>query len=274
MSFQPINDDHAIQSATVAIGLARPLSWTTIETIIKSPLDWRRDLPAIEFPQLADIQINPQTGSPIGRMTRGVEFSHKRPDGSASWLLSVIGTEIKTITTIYTRWKPTWEKAGDILIGVAEQLALAEKDNGNSISGVSLLVTDVFLTEDQNPDYSELFARTDDIPAAVFRRGKIWHAHSGWFDQRSSGSILNHLNIEAKTGADEMSPIGAPEDRLRVVVQHNQIYRPQTPIAFKPPVDALIDALSTEVPLMHDKNKSLVASLLTETMQNRIKIKD
>ncbi len=272
MSFQPINDDHAIQSASFVILLSRPVAWSSIEAIMKSPLDWRRDLPATDLTQTFEIQVNPQTGAPQGRGTRGVEFSHKRPDGSASWSLDVLGTEIKVTTTIYTRWKPTWEKAGNILINVAGQLASVEKDKGNTVPGLSLIMTDVFFPDNATPDYSQLLAQTDEIPASVFRRGKFWHSYTGWFDERPSGSILHQLNIEAKSATQETPSI--PNEKPHVVIQHNQFYRPRTPMAFDLSTGPLQDAILSEFPVMHDANKQLLRSLLTEQVQDRIKIRD
>jgi uncharacterized protein (TIGR04255 family) len=273
MAFQPINDDHAIQSAAIGIVLNKPISWSSVESIIKSPLDWRRELPAIELAQVLDVQINPQTGSPTNRLTRGVEFSHKRPDGTASWLLNVLGQEIKVATTLYTRWDPTWAKAGDILIGAAGHLAMLEKDKQIGVTAISLGVTDFFSTADSQPDFSELFAPNDRMPSAILRQRKLWHSYTGWFSERPTGNVLNQLNIDARTGTDETSNAGVSDDRIRILIQHNQFFRPQTPIPFDTSHEGeLQDVMRSEIPLMHEANKSILKELLTPSMQARIKV--
>ncbi|WP_063688840.1 hypothetical protein [Bradyrhizobium stylosanthis] len=271
MPFRPLNDDHAIHSAAFGIALSQPIAWSSIEAVIKSALDWRRELPAIDLPQYVDVQINPNTGAPGGRLVRGVEFSHKRPDGSASWLLSILNNEIKVVATVYTRWQPTWAKAGDILIGAVEQLALHEKDRNNTITGNSLIVTDVFLCDDETPNYVELFGSSREIAPAIFERGRLWHNHTGWFAERPSGNILNQLNVDVRPNAGDMVIRGAPDEMLRVVVQHTQLFRPTEPPLLSPS-DKLEDAIASEFPVMHDANKAVMRSLLSLDIQTTINL--
>jgi len=271
MPFQPLNDDHAIFAAAFGITLDKPLSAAAVNSLVKSPLDWRKELPAIELSQSVDFQINPQTGQPVNRLTRGVDFSHKRPDGSASWQLEVMGPEIRVSTTLYTRWDPTWAKAGDILIGVTGQLVQEEKERGIGVQSVALLVTDVFSTDDDQPDYSELFVTDgNEIPARILRRGRLWHSHTGWFADRPGGRVLNQVNVDARTGTDGNSIRGLRDDQTRVVVQHNQIFRPSGPLPFDE--KEIEDCLLREVPLMHIANKSILKEILTPAMQDRIKV--
>jgi hypothetical protein len=271
MPFQPINEDHAIHNAAFGITLSRAIAWSSVSSLVKSPLDWRRDLPAIELSQFVDVQLNPQTGQPVNRLVRGVEFSHKRPDGSASWQLDVLGTEIKVATSLYTRWEPTWAKAGNILLEVAGQLANVDGEQGQTVTAIAMTVTDIFWTEDIEPDYSELFnPATDHISHAVLRSGRLWHSHSGWFVGRPEGRVLNQLNVDARTGTDDSSIPGLPDDRTRVVIQHNQVYRPTIPIPF--PANAVQDVTLFEVPLMHAQNKSMLREILSPSMQERIKV--
>lgn len=272
MPFDPVNDDHAIQMAGFALGLTKPLPWSMINSVLASPLDWRRELPALELTQTMELHLNPQTGQPVNRVMRGVQFSHKRPDGSSSWQLDVLGSEIRIMTTLYTRWNATWEKAGDILMGIAGQLGQLEKERDIRINSIGLLVVDVFSTEDESPDYSDLLIEDSrDIPSRVLNAGKFWHSHTGWFNEQANGRVLNQLNIDARNGGGENSIPGIPDDRTRVVVQHNQVFRPGEPIPLAADKD-LEDALLTEMPSMHSQNKLTLRSILIPEMQSRIKV--
>ena len=272
MPFQPLNDDHAIQAVGFALGLTKPLPWSMINSVLASPLDWRRELPALELTQTMELQLNPQTGQPVNRIMRGAQFSHKRPDGSSSWQLDVLGSEIRIMSTLYTRWDPTWEKAGDILMGVAGQLGQLAKEGDFRVNSIGLLVVDVFSTEDEPPDYTELLiANSRDIASRVLNVGKFWHSHTGWFNEQANGRVLNQLNIDARTGGGENSIPGIPDDRTRVVVQHNQVFRPAEPIELGADKD-LEDALFAEMPSMHSQNKLMLRSILTPEMQKRIKV--
>jgi uncharacterized protein (TIGR04255 family) len=273
MPFKPITEDHAILNASFAIGLSQPLPWDAISALIKGPDDWRRDLPALELPQMLDVQANPQTGALQHRVQRGVEFSHKRPDGSASWQLNVMGTEIRVGTTLYTRWQPTWEKAGDILLAAAGLLAVSmDQIRRPTVQAVALQVTDLFVAEEHDPDYSRLFRPNDEIPNSIFAKGRLWHSHTGWFVGRPAGNILNQLNVDVKVGATEEVP-GIPDDQVKVAIQHSQFYRPTQALPFDASVEAALhDLTKVEMPVMHEANKSILRSLLTEEMQARIKV--
>ncbi|MFC5320516.1 TIGR04255 family protein [Bradyrhizobium oligotrophicum] len=278
MPFKPINEDHAIQSASFAIGLSQPIPWPILETLIKRDPDWRRDLPAIDLPQALDIVINPATGAPQNRILRGVEFSHKRPDGSASWVLSLFGTEIRVTTTLYTRWQPTWDKARDILSTVGRLMSAAlDQTKPTTVQSIALSVSDVFIFDEtaDKPDYSHLFKANEEIPSSAFSKGRLWHSHTGWFIDRPLGATLNQLNVDVRTGVGEdLSIPGVPDEQLRVVVQHNQLFRPSQPIQFvSSNDDALQGMIAGEMPVMHEANKAILQSILTDEMQARIKVK-
>lgn len=278
MPFKPINEDHAIQSASFAIGLSLPIPWPILETLIKRDPGWRRDLPAIEFPQALDIVINPATGAPQNRMFKGVEFSHKRPDGSASWLLSLFGTEIRVTTTLYTRWQPTWDKARDFLSTVARLMSAAlDQSKPTTIQSIALSVSDVFIPDETagKPDYSHLFKVNEEIPSSMFSKSRLWHSHTGWFIDRPLGSTLNQLNVDVRTGVgEELSIPGVSDEQLRVVIQHNQMFRPLQSIPFDPSNDDVLQGvIAGEMPVMHEANKAIIQSILTDEMQARIKVK-
>jgi uncharacterized protein (TIGR04255 family) len=264
MEFQPINDDHAIQSASVVVSLDKNLPPSFVDTLVKLPAAWRADLPAMEFSQLLDVGINPQTGAPASRMVRGVEFSHKRPDGSASWLLSALAKDLRIETALYTRWDAIWAKARTILANVVSQLAAHERANEINVASLGHTVVDVFYTTNSNPDFRELFCANDMIPPGLYSRGALWHCHTGWFENRNGGRILNQLNIGITQGPD---PSVQGSERLIVTIQHNQVYQ----LTEHLPLSGLDNAMS-EVPIMHEANKNLLRTILANGIQERIKI--
>lgn len=271
MSFRPANERHAIQLAAFAIGLSKPIAWTSIENLIKGPADWRSSLPALDLTHIVDVQVNPQTGAPVNKIFRGAEFSHKRPDGSAEWQLSVVGQEIRIETTAYTRWNDVWAKSGDILLNAVGLLGLSEQ--ANDVASLTMVLSDLFLTPDSEPDFGELFStKCDLLPPSIFRRGPVWHAYTGWFEERPEGSVLNQLNIDVRKGVEGLRS-ARPEDHIAVGVQHNQIYRPKGPLKIQPEASNDLEKLVLEeVPLMHDANKGLIEKLLVPEMQKLINL--
>ncbi|WP_369723318.1 hypothetical protein AB8Z38_04605 [Bradyrhizobium sp. LLZ17] len=275
MSFRPANEQHAIQVAAFAIGLNKPVAWNSVEALIKGPAEWRRSLPAMDLTHVVDVQVNPQSGAPVNRVFRGVEFSHKRPDGSAEWQLSVVGPELKVETTAYTRWNDVWAKAGDILINAAGLIGISEMNNDLRVASLTMVFSDVFFTSDAEPDFGELFSRSCDLlPPAIFQRGPVWHAYTGWFEERPEGNVLNQLNIDVRKGLPEGTLGAMPGDQIAVTVQHNQIYRPGAVLTLQPEegLNAIENLLLQEIPLMHTYNKYLIRQLLVSGIQNLINI--
>lgn len=272
MPFRPVNDDHAIQSAAFAFGLAKPVQRSTIDHLRLSSGSWRTELPAVETPQLIDVQLNPATGAPRALVNHAVEFSYKRPDGSFVWALRVLGSEIAIETTRYTRWDPTWAKAKSILEGVVSRVAELEKDRGQSVRTASLIFVDVFLASEESPNFSELFESCDELPSGILSRGPLWHCHTGWFVQDELGRVLHNFNVDTKQGSRPNSA-GEQERVIEVQITHSQA------LQFSPPTELKVDQLSTfndnvhaVMSRMHDANKAMIKSLVKPAVRQKIGI--
>jgi hypothetical protein len=83
---------------------------------------------------------------------------------------------------------------------------------------------------------------------------------------------LNQLNIDVRSGVGESAVIGIPDSRIRVILEHTQVLRPSTPIPIAPDLTVLETHLLTEFPLLHENNKLITRELLTEEIQDRIKV--
>lgn len=270
MPFRPLNEDHAIQTVGFAVFLKTPLPRTTVEIIRNSPALWRADLPAVEQTQVAEIAANSPMPRPI--VTHGVEFSHKRADGSPVWLLRIAGKELGVETTLYTRWEAVWPKARDFLLGALRRISEIEP-SVVEVEATSLVFSDIFtVPRSETVDFRGLFRTSALLPEAILRHGNLWHCHTGWFaPSPTRGRILNQLNIDSRA-PDRVNAVTGEESLLvEVQIVHNQVAQR----GLARPVDKL-DAvpldpdINVEMEEMHRVNKDLMRSLLADEIVTRV----
>jgi hypothetical protein len=271
MSFLPINEDHAIQSAFFSLTFNRQIPNALIEKIRNSPARWRADLPALGIPSLAEIVANAQTGLPRAVLLTGAEFSVKRPDGSDISKLTVLGTDVAFETVRYTRWAPTWEKVETYWTELLPLLLDSEKDNPLKLRSAVLQFTDCFRSNSESPDYNEVFKKSDELPLAVFSRGLLWHSHTGWFVEQKFGRVLNQLNIGTNQNSIPDMVTGEVKKFLDVTTTHKQTLQLNDSLD-SASFDDIKSTLRNEMTAMHQSNKAEISKLLTDAMKKRIKL--
>lgn len=264
MSFDPINDDHAVQSVTFSVLFDRPLDQRTIVHVQSSHDRWRPDLPAVQAPQIFGIEIG-AGGSPRQINGHGVEFSYLRPDGTPAWQLRFEGQAIHVECTRYTRWERIWQVARGHLetaLAVIEEGSFEAQSN---VIATTLQYVDRFSTSDVHYDLSLLLTHNEYIPPRVFAQGDLWHAHQGWFDRSHDlGPLLNNLNLDARHEP--------PDDQSRILITllHLQQLRYAEHLSLTSYREQISNQLDAVMQSLHEKNKALISSILSEDMKNRI----
>ncbi len=261
--FEPINDDHAIEQVVFTLSFERPFSNDELAAFRSNHNRWSEDLPAVRDAPGFTMVVGPDK-SLKAEAAPGVEFAFVRPDGSAIWAMRVFGPEIAVECTRYSRWVRVWGAARNHL-STALTL-LSERKVPNSLVRATLVVQDAFSSDEENYDLHQLFNASELLPASVFQRGANWHAHTGWFDQIGAGRILHNVNVDAVGGAPFEGPNGS---KARVAILHllsasrepaNEIEAAQDRLGW----------LDATMPVLHDKNKLLMDTLLTRPLADRI----
>lgn len=265
MSFKPINDDHAVQSVAFSIIFEKSLGQGVIQDVQSQHHLWLPDLPAAQTPQIFGIEFGPAGAVPM--KGHGIEFSYLRPNGTPAWQLRFDGNMATIECTRYTRWERVWEMGQRHLLTLLKAITESGLAEDASVAAISLNYLDQFVGKPAENDFAALFVNSAHLPSAIFDFGDIWHTHSGWFDKMSDlGPILNNLNVDTNFAADkEGRPVVAG-------IMHLQQLRYAQKLSLKEFAGSHAHVFDGVMKVLHDKNKSLIASLLVPEMGNRIGI--
>jgi uncharacterized protein (TIGR04255 family) len=266
MDFEPINGDHAIQSAAFVYALANPLGSAGVNALRNAHNQIRRELPAQSAPQPVTLAMNAPFPLPIG--SQGVEFSYFRPDGTAIWTLRAIGQEIAVETTRYLGWEKSWQRAHNFLKFALSQIASAEPV---SVVATALRIVDRFRALKEDYDLSTILKPNEALASSVWKHGALWHSHSGWFENSGADQVLHTLNFDARG-----EPYLAPETDLPkpwIFLNITHVQQTRFTEALVEPIsqnETFQERLDASMHAMHASNKALVQSLFTAEVCERI----
>lgn len=250
-AFKPVSDGHAIQSVEFTLSLNRSITQDDVRAALLRHHPVADQLPALASPATGDT---------------GIEFSYKRPNGTATWSASLIGELIQIECTLYTRWERVWELART-LIALFVDAAQSVEEN-TKFGRPSLSVTDKFIPTNADYDLRSLLNPSNLIPCSLFDKGPAWHCNSGWFESpEERWKVLNQLNLTGKGELFFCPEAREPANRFVVVLEHVQQVRGDWE-----------DSLSSEAPdwlelqmnMMHAHNKAVLQSLLVPDVQHEI----
>ena len=264
MSFTPINNDHAVQSLVISVIFEKPLGHGVIPYVQGQRDKWP-ELPAMNAPQTFSFQIGPGGVAPQNLGGQGLELSYQRPDGTPAWLMRFDATGLVVECTRYTRWDRVWEMARKFHHTALEVIQQSQQADDVGVAAVSLQYIDRFVGQAADNDFRTLFCESDIVAKSAFKFGDFWHQHTGWFDRSHElGPILNNLNID--TNSDPASV----DKSLSVGILHLQQlrYTEKKSIAdFCGSVNVVFDGVMQH---LHVQNKSLISSLLSSDMAEKI----
>src|SRR5216684_499762 len=93
MDFQPINSDHAVQSAAFTIAFDGLIPLSAIQGL-RGRKELIADLPAVQSPEGLEINVAGPALPPVQRRISGIQLSHLRPDGTPAWALRLMAQEL------------------------------------------------------------------------------------------------------------------------------------------------------------------------------------
>ncbi|HVY52470.1 MAG TPA: hypothetical protein VHA07_13030, partial [Devosia sp.] len=113
MAFKPINSDHSVSAASFQLQFQGGIPADVISAVREHASLWQKTLPAMNFPQVLQVQLGPgATGPTAGELLAGgVEFSFMRPDGTPAWIMRVDGGAVVVECSRYTRWHSVFAQA-------------------------------------------------------------------------------------------------------------------------------------------------------------------
>lgn len=253
MDFNPINDDHAVESVSFTVLTTRLIDADDIHALAENHNAIRSELPAFSLPE---------PGTPT------VEFAYRRPDGTASWLLRCgNGNEITVECRRYTRWEKVWATAERFLKHAMECCVQAEEV---SFINSTLRVTDRFKSASSETKLESIFRRDSLIADIVFDIGPVFHSNVGWFESAEEERILNTLNVQGRLDGEFNRTSSVIDRSLYVVLEHFQQIRPVKPFTLEEAFSEESPVIARSMSLLHARNKEMLRRIVVDKMQDRI----
>jgi len=260
MAFEPRSGEHALVEVVFGFSLTSPVDAHHIEALSNNHERWREVLPGKE----------PMGGMPImfGSPSQlqfsfggGIAFNQFLPDGNVAWRLSVEGNNIFVNCLKYTGWDEVWPKVRFLFEQISE-----------AALGELIVQSCVFQTidgfdwfADGNPYDARKLFRADCryISQATLDVGPQWHSHQGWFERKAvpkgASQVLQRVHLDAN-GNEEKADV-------RCDIYQGAFLIDPTPLAALTQKGGEVDIFFD---FLHDSNKSLLRSYITEETAERI----
>lgn len=255
-SFAPINDDHAVTQVIFSLRFDEVIEPLTLEAARRTA-PWLKALPAIS--ELPPVEVT-QGGHSFE--VPALQFAIVRPDAKPIWALRLNGYELEVECTAYSRWAEVWRVAQEYI----EQAWAIFREHQEDINIVDfrLSVTDAFVSEAESYDISELFKDGKYYKRLEVANDGVWHRSLGWMEDEEAAVVSHALWLK---GTARLSK-GKYLPPYRVTAKH--MLRSVVAIDGVPQSSSDLSDLDRLISLLHEKNKEVVAGLLTDEMNKRV----
>lgn len=255
MKINPIHQSHAIESVSFGVEWPQPLPPTvmaTLESVYEAAL--KELLPSKKPMQHLEVQINPAGGNAV-RQTHasGWVFERFQPNGLLERNLALTANTLAVTCHTYTRWSETFSEALKLMRPFVPLISASS--GGFTAFGLQYL--DTFVIEGQEADFRPemvLSTKSKTLPASVFERRSLWHAHHGYFTDLPSRPERRQLTVINTDLVRENTSL-----LLRILSMHRTLFASPLVYTDEAPLnEAMIE--------MHDENKELLRDMLNADM--------
>ena len=271
MAFAPRNKQNAIAEVAFVITLAATPEEHKIKAFLDThEADWSDDLPIKEELRGQKFQFGPNLADGpkfIAGSLSGARFRTLQRDGSLDWQVAIEDQLLKVNCGSYTRWANVWPTAKDYL----QRLVQSFVSETTSITSLGLEYIDEFVWTGDLSEYdvSSVFdPKSEYFLSRMCNAGYLWHLHQGWFTQDGlpkGDRRLERIHIDA---LEEGPNIRYPT-RIASTLRHDlgQVVDDPDYLFTSTEGKGFVDSSFVS---MHERNKQILKSLLTEEMAARI----
>ena len=270
--YLPYADQHSIQEARVALHFQHEFDQqeiasarASVEADLKDILPRSAELRGGSVTvNLSNLEPQVRTGSVLSSLA-GFQFSRVRGDGKPAQVLQLSDNLVSVNVLEYGGWTEVRADSIKYVTAVLAPLSLA----GNPIMATSLQFIDryTFNGESRDAKAELLFVNDNEyISTRCFTAGSLWHCHTGWFDSPDpAGRVLNQLNVGS----------GVVDQASTVTIDHRVTLHLSTP---RQSLEALLaptgasHSFGVALDTLHDKNKSILRTILLPSMIAKIGI--
>lgn len=265
MDITPLHDTHAIESVSFGVEWLQPLPpavMAALEAAYEGAL--KNELPSKKPVQQVAFEFNLESGNTI-RPAQAVGWTFERfaPDGRVDRSLMLTPTTLAMTLHSYTRWDEVYATAAALMRPLLPLIAMSS--GGFTVFGLQYV--DIFrVTTDPAAFHADMLLRRNSplVPASVFERNSLWHAHHGYFTDIAQAPARRKLTVINTDLIDENG-----SRQVRILSMHKTIFSAplsdteQLYAGDNPPLQAALHD-------MHDENTALLRTLLNDDMLERI----
>lgn len=258
----PFASRHAVQSATVVMAWEAAISDESLTEVQALRGALKADFGAMHLNQRITFNMLDPSGGVSAPGIGGVNFVRgNAPDITRS--LQVQEKVVQLTSNDYDRWihfiklvQRSFKTLGPVVA------------KGRKLASVQLQYVDTFMWkgDPKSLQLSEIFdSASPYLPQNIFTLGNdFWHSHHGFFSTQEAPEncrLLDNVNVQRAPKE------GTSEHVLTIVTNHqllpmDEIWSPE----------GCFDFLNTHSAFLHDRNKTMLSSLLTDEVKNLISL--
>ena len=263
MSFNPINEWHAIAEVIFILQVEPKFAHEEISTIKEAHDNWKAMLPSVEKYQLFGLGFDDDKPVPPPPPPPA-SFTRYKSDGSIELRLHIDGDNIIVACGLYSRWNLVWKNTRKLFEVVVNSLTSTSR----KINSAGLQYTDEFTWsgEGQYDVRQILNENSKFVPSSVLDYGHGWHLQQGWFDNCESpvpGRMLKHMQI---------STLNRNSDRVVQFQNLNKYDVAKSNILLSTAFSGDSCQIDEVFDSLHSMNKSLLTEFLNDEISNRIQL--
>lgn len=263
----PFAGQHAIQSAAFALDFVSELDISEVDTVQAAAIALHSEFSTpvvLQQKNKLEFKFEPGTSGSSTSSTEANGFVLQRPSSIPNAplrLINVTRTGILIAINDYTRWN---KFKGDIDKYLS--ILLKPIDSQKAIASIGLQVNDVFLWKSDPVDLKldEVFTKDNPyIASNALKISSLWHSHHGYLIDQTEPikyKQLDNINV-SRTEVD-----GVPH--IQILTSHR--------VTFSEPLYKFWSVNKTNflkiLDNLHDSNKLVLRSLLTQTVQDKISL--
>lgn len=256
-----VEGGNAIKGVAFAVELRQELSHEQIEKIreIYSISELSVKLPRQNTIEQIMVQVNGPLASNQNVKISGIVFDRISPKGEIDWALVFNNKSVVVQCNAYTRWNNVFMEVKNLLVLILSAI------ESSIIDKIGIEYLDVFYIENPEEQWTKkLFKMNGDYFCNnVFnvKENLLWHSHHGYFSHNTKQEVvLNRLNVDF---------LNKDNNFLIEIRTHHSIEK-QKEIFVKNYFEH--EEIEKDLEYLHDENKKIFKSLLTDEVLKTINL--
>ncbi|MEE1655733.1 TIGR04255 family protein [Microvirga sp. CF3062] len=270
--FVPAHAAHSIDHVSASVAFNGYLSGTDWLQVLLAAESCARELDLPIYADAIGAQVIPDSPSPgdgrpaaFNMSVSGIGGTFRSADESIPQGFQFTRSELRVETSAYVRWQGFAEFLNQILTSVLPgyvdhipigQIRLEYRDR---------YIQRVGLERANLPAWGQVIKASSFMPVFGTNRIEPWHSHVGWFEAHDEDRRrLVNLNVDTNENFQY-----SPTELERTIFVHSLVGL-QGPFTREHTRSELV---SKEFFLLHERSKSVLSSILTESMQKSISLR-